>query len=126
MMRVAMIGPFGLRPKGTVAARALPLAKALARRGHEIWVLVPPWSNAQDSGREWTEDDVRINNVKIAPRLLIPLRLLTSTRRTRPDVVHVFKPKGYSGVTQWLLWQLRRSGVHSSRIILDEDDWEGA
>ena len=29
-MRVAMIGPFGLEPKGTMRARALPLAQALA------------------------------------------------------------------------------------------------
>ena len=27
-MRVAMVGPFGLKPKGTMAVRALPLAQA--------------------------------------------------------------------------------------------------
>ena len=38
-MRVAMIGSFGLAPKGTIAVRALPLARALARRGHTVTLV---------------------------------------------------------------------------------------
>ena len=38
-MRIAMIGPFGLGPKGTMRMRALPMAQALAARGHEVVLL---------------------------------------------------------------------------------------
>ena len=37
----------------------------------------------------------------------------------RPDVIHVFKPKGYSGLAGLVLSALRRPWV------LDTDDWEG-
>jgi glycosyltransferase involved in cell wall biosynthesis len=39
--------------------------------------------------------------------------------------VHCFKPKGYSGVAAWILWNLRRLGLTRSRLVVDEDDWEG-
>ncbi|MER3458571.1 MAG: glycosyltransferase family 1 protein, partial [Chloroflexota bacterium] len=54
-MRIAMIGPFGLRPKGTIAARALPLAQTLAARGHAVTLILPPWSWPEDAGRTWEE-----------------------------------------------------------------------
>jgi glycosyltransferase involved in cell wall biosynthesis len=44
-MKIAFIAPFGLQPKGTVSARMLPLAHALARRGHMVRVIVPPWDD---------------------------------------------------------------------------------
>lgn len=125
-MRVAMVGPFGLQPKGTMAVRALPLAQALTRRGHTVAVFLPPWSFPQDAGRVYDADGVRVENVAIAPRAQIPLRLVSRVRAFRPDVVHVFKPKAYAGITQWLLWQMRRVGVTNTRIVLDADDWEGA
>lgn len=123
-MRVAMIGPFGLKPKGTMAVRALPLAKALSRRGHELTLILPPWSYPPDAGRVWQEDAVRIENVPISPRAQIPFRIISRLRAFHPDIVHVFKPKAYSGVTQWLLWQARR-GASKMRLVLDQDDWEG-
>lgn len=121
-----MIGPFGLKPKGTMAVRALPLAKALTERGHTVALFLPPWSLPQDAGCAWDEDRVRIENVTISPRAQIPFRLVEKTRAFRPDIVHIFKPKGYSGIAQWLLWQMRRVGILNARIILDTDDWEGA
>ena len=66
-MRIVMIGPFGLRPKGTMSVRALPLAKALVANGHRVDVIMPPWSYPQDSGREWEEDGVSIRNVTLPP-----------------------------------------------------------
>ncbi len=125
-MRVAMVGPFGLKPKGTMAVRALPLARALVRRGHRVILILPPWSYPADAGRVWTDQGVRIENVPVTPRASIPLHLLSRIRRFQPDIVHVFKPKAYSGIVQWLLWQLRRAGLGRTRIVLDEDDWEGA
>ncbi len=121
-----MLGPFGLKPKGTMAVRALPLAKALTRRGHAVVMILPPWSYSQDAGRVWDEDGVRIENVTISPRAQIPFRLTEKARAFRPDVVHIFKPKGYAGIAQWLLWQTRRVGSMNARIVLDTDDWEGA
>src|SRR5690349_9211898 len=44
-MRIALIAPFGLQPKGTVSARMLPLAQALAGRGHMVRVVIPPWDD---------------------------------------------------------------------------------
>ncbi|TAH52900.1 MAG: glycosyltransferase WbuB [Chloroflexota bacterium] len=125
-MRVAMLGPFGLKPKGTMAVRALPLAKALTRRGYDVALFLPPWSYPQDGGRVWEENGVRIENVTIAPRAQIPFRLLARARAFQPDVIHIFKPKGYAGIAQWLGWQARRVGRMRARIILDTDDWEGA
>lgn len=121
-----MLGPFGLKPKGTMAVRALPLAKALTRRGYDVALFLPPWSYPQDAGRVWDENGVRIENVTIAPRAQIPFRLLARARAFQPDVIHIFKPKGYAGIAQWLGWQARRVGRMRARIILDTDDWEGA
>jgi glycosyltransferase involved in cell wall biosynthesis len=125
-MRIAFVGPFGLKPKGTMAVRALPLAKALTARGHTVAMFLPPWSYAQNAGRAYVDGGVLIENVAIAPRAFIPARLLARVRAFQPDAVHVFKPKGYAGMTQWLLWQLRRVGLHQTRLVLDTDDWEGA
>src|SRR5438105_4606679 len=44
-MRIAFIAPFGLQPKGTVSARMLPLAHALAQRGHQVRIIIPPWDD---------------------------------------------------------------------------------
>lgn len=121
-----MIGPFGLRPKGTMAVRALPLAKALAGRGHAVSMFLPPWSYPQDAGRKAEEERVRIENVAISPKALISLRLVRKTLEWKPDVIHFFKPKAYSGLSAWLLWQLRKVGGIHTKLILDEDDWEGA
>lgn len=125
-MRVAMVGPFGLKPKGTMAVRALPLAKALKARGHQVALFLPPWSHPTDAGRVQDEEGVRVDNVAISPRVMIPFRLWSHVRAFQPDVVHIFKPKGYAGLVQWLVWQLRRMGLTRTRIVLDTDDWEGA
>lgn len=125
-MRIAFVGPFGLKPKGTMAVRALPLAKALTARGHTVAMFLPPWSYAQDAGRVYDDADVRVENVAVTPRAFIPPRLVSRVRAFQPDVVHVFKPKAYAGMTQWLLWQMRRARLFKARIVLDTDDWEGA
>jgi glycosyltransferase involved in cell wall biosynthesis len=125
-MRVAMLGPFGLKPKGTMAVRALPLAQALCARGHTVTLILPPWSHEQDSGKSWQEGCVRIENVVVTLRPQIPFRMLSSVRAFQPDIIHIFKPKAYSGIIQWFVWQLRRFGGGKARIVLDQDDWEGA
>ncbi len=125
-MRIALVGPFGLKPKGTMAVRALPLARALRARGHAVTMILPPWSYPPDAGHAYDDAGVRIENVAIAPRAFIPPRLIARVRACQPDLVHIFKPKAYAGLTQWLLWQMRRGGLLRARIVLDTDDWEGA
>jgi len=49
--------------------------------------------------------------------------LLAETLAFQPDVVHSFKPKAYSGLAAWWLWQTRRSRLP---LFTDTDDWEGA
>jgi glycosyltransferase involved in cell wall biosynthesis len=133
-MNVVMVGPFGLRPKGTVSVRALPMAGALSGRGHAVTLLVPPWDHPADAGREWVEDGVRVENCALPPRLpllfhaLLTLRLVRRAVALSPDVVHCFKPKAYSGLAHFVLWWLRRLGLinRGLRLVVDADDWERA
>ncbi len=126
-MRIVFVGPFGMRPRGTMAVRALPLAQALVRRGHRVTMLLPPWQNPEDAGRTWEEKGVRIENLKL-PRglpgyfhLRLTAALVHRTRALRPDVVHLFKPKAYAGLTHFALAHL----PHPPRLVVDSDDWEG-
>ncbi len=129
--RIAMIGLFGLRPKGTMSARALPLAKALVARGYQVDIIMPPWSYPQDSGREWEEDGVNICNITLPPRfpllwhLIVTWRLVRQALALNPDVVHCFKPKGYAGLVAMAFWFLKRLGLIKARLVVDSDDWEG-
>jgi len=133
-MQIVMVGPFGLRPKGTMSVRALPLARALADRGHQVTLLLPPWSYPQDSGRRWQEDGVTVENVPLPPLpslwpLTLTGRLARRVLALRPQVVHCFKPKAYAGLVHYLLWWRRRlprgRGSPSPRLVVDTDDWEG-
>jgi glycosyltransferase involved in cell wall biosynthesis len=130
-MRIAMIGPFGLAPKGTMSARALPLAHALAAKGHHVKVFMPPWHTPQAAGTAWQEGDVALEYVSLAPswpvvsELAASWRLVRGALAWRPDVVHCFKPKAHAGLAAWALWHLRRLRRGTLRLVVDEDDWEG-
>jgi glycosyltransferase involved in cell wall biosynthesis len=133
-VNIVMVAPFGLSPKGTVKVRALPLAKALGARGHQVTLLIPPWDDPASSGMEWVEGPVRVVNAKLPPRIPILFHLLLSFRLVhrvlmlRPRVVHFFKPKAFAGLTHFFLWWMRRLGIVSSGVVfvVDEDDWERA
>jgi glycosyltransferase involved in cell wall biosynthesis len=105
------------------------MAKALAARGHSITIVLPPWQNPEDSGRRIEEDGVTIENIRLPMRipglqhLLIAARLARQTLRARPDVVHAFKPKAYSGLVHWLLCNVMP--YWRPPIVVDTDDWEG-
>ena len=130
-MRIAMIGPFGLRPKGTMAVRALPLARELAARGHAVLVVMPPWHPPAEAPRRWQEGGVQLAYVSLGPRwpglshLAITLRLARHALAWGAEVIHCFKPKGYSGLALLVLWLARRLGLCRARLVVDEDDWEG-
>lgn len=130
-MRVVFLGTFGLHPKGTMRARALPMAQALAALGHQVTLVLPPWDYPPHSGLRLKAGDVPIINVPIYPRipllwyLLVTLRLLKETLAQGPDVVHAFKPKGFSGLALMILWAMKKLGLLQARLVVDTDDWEG-
>lgn len=122
-----MLAPFGIRPKGTLSARMLPLAAALVERGHTVHIVAPSYLNPQDAATLRQIDGVTIEHARL-PRLPDPAAvieqavvLLRMVMRTRPDLVHLFKPKGYSGLAALGL-DLLQPRVP---LIVDTDDWEG-
>ncbi len=126
--RVALVAPFGLRPKGTTSARILPIARVLASRGASVRVVIPPWDDPGRAGQRWREDGVEIvhTTARGAPfgAAQILRELLRETRGFAPDVVHCFKPIGYSGALAAILTaSARRRGT--PLIVVDSDDFEG-
>jgi glycosyltransferase involved in cell wall biosynthesis len=106
-----------------VRARAFPLAAELVKQGHEVTIFLTPYDNLEYSGKEWIAEGVRVRNLSLrdtSKRSLAAVvpRLCQAVRDYVPDLVHVFKPKGFAGIAAMLL---RRS----HRVILDCDDWEG-
>lgn len=130
-MNIVMIGPFGLRPKGTVSVRAVPLARALVQRGHRVTVLIPPWNFPKDSGRVFDDQGVQVRNVVLPRRLPllghaeIARRLVAAAHDVQPDVIHLFKPKAYAGLVAWAWWYGRSILGAQTRLVVDADDWEG-
>ncbi|MCI0397728.1 MAG: glycosyltransferase family 4 protein [Chloroflexi bacterium] len=122
-MRIAMVGPFGFHPNKTMRHRALPLARALVRRGHQVKLFMLPWQTPQEAGREWPEDGVAVRYVSLGGGVPgTAARLARETLAWRPEVVHTFKPKAYSGLVAWWLWRFHRDRL---RLVTDTDDWEG-
>ena len=122
-MRVAMVGPFGFHPNKTMRSRAFRLARALVQSGHEVGIFMPPWQTPREAGRQWEEEGVYIQYVGLAGGVPgTTLRIVRAALAFQPDVVHCFKPKAYSGLVAWWLWQARR---RSLRLVTDSDDWEG-
>ncbi|MBI3971190.1 MAG: glycosyltransferase family 4 protein [Chloroflexi bacterium] len=146
MLRLVFIAPFARAPKATTQARVLPLARALAARGHAVTVLVPPYDNPRESGERFRCGEAEVEALPVnegvpeqSPRQAVeqPRLAMALVRRAlelRPDVVHVFKPKAVSGLAQIALWYRRRIARARGRggegpgwpaIVLDTDDWEG-
>jgi glycosyltransferase involved in cell wall biosynthesis len=136
-LRIAFVAPFGLRAKGTTRARALPLARELAYRGHAVALFIPPYDSPEDAGKRWSDAGVELVNVAM-PRLLAPgplcyfllaWNVLRAVVAWQPEIVHVFKPKGPSGLVATALWVTRggrpRRVAPALALIVDSDDWEG-
>ena len=133
-MCIVFVGPFGLQPKGTVSARAVPIARALARRGHSVAVVTPPWDNPQDSGKSLCLDGVPVVNIRLPLRLPLIwylvvtfrlVRLALSASGGRPEAIHFFKPKAFSGLAMMALWLTNKLRLTKLRLVVDSDDWEG-
>lgn len=127
-LRIALLAPFALHPKGTTRWRVMPLARALAAAGHAVRVVVPPYDWPTDSGRRWTDRGVDLINVPLPRRpggagyAEMTARVLRCAVDWRPDVVHCFKPTGYSGLATAALLRWPRPRV----VAVDADDWEAA
>ena len=124
-MNIVMLGPFAFTPKGTVSARAFYAARALVKRGHRVTILMPPYDNLADSGKQWMRDGVQLVNMvirRVTPitPVTVALAMARRAQAMKPDVIHVFKPTGYSGLAEHFLSE--SSGVP---LVLDHDDWEG-
>ncbi len=131
-MNIVFVGPFGLQPKGTMKVRALPLAKALVKKGHTVTILIPPWDDPDSAGQSWNDSGVQVINVSLPSpipllfHILLTRALVIQTLKLQPDVIHFFKPKAYAGLAHfWLWWRRRLKGI-SAKLVLDEDDWEQA
>lgn len=130
-MKIIFLAPFGIRPKGTVIARMLPLAFELQKKGHEVVIVAPPYTNPEDSGKVEIVRGIRIVNVRLPTggkvRSAFPLawRMFRRTMAEKPDLVHLFKPKGYGGLAAMLLLFLRKIGFRTPSLFVDSDDWEG-
>jgi glycosyltransferase involved in cell wall biosynthesis len=130
-VKIVFLAPFGIRPKGTLLARMLPLAVELQKLGHKVVVVAPPYTNPEDSGRVETVRGVQIVNVrlpkggKILGVLPLVWRMFRATAAEKPELVHLFKPKGYGGLAAMLLLALRKIGFRLPPVFVDSDDWEG-
>lgn len=122
-MRIAMVGPFGLHPNKTMASRALGLARPFTQQGHTVKLFMPPWQTPDEADKSWQVDGVEMRYVPLTGGVVgITRRLVREVLDWQPDVVHCFKPKAYSGLVAWWLWQFHRTRL---RLIMDTDDWEG-
>lgn len=124
-MNILQVAGFAWEPKGTVRARAYPLAMEMVRRGHRVAIAIAPYDNLNYSGKEFLTNGVQIINLHIPNRdrltlAGIPWKLMKVVDKIKPDVVHVFKPKGFAGLVAMALLD---KGYRS--IVLDCDDWEG-
>jgi glycosyltransferase involved in cell wall biosynthesis len=109
----------------------LPLAAGLQELGHQVVIVAPPYTNPEDSGKVETVRGVTIRNIVLGPKnkaLAAPLlvwRLFRTALAEKPDLVHLFKPKGYSGLAAMLHICSYRLGIRMPHLFLDTDDWEG-
>lgn len=131
-MNILFLAPFGIRPKGTVIARMLPLAAALQRRGVLVTIVAPPYTNPEDSGKEESIRNVRLLNIvlssawKPVATLVMAWRMFRLALSQKPCLVHLFKPKGYGGLSAMLMLFLRKTGISLPPVLVDTDDWEGS
>ena len=125
-MKIVCFAPFAFAPKATVSMRLLPMASALARRGHEVSVLIPPYDAPADSGKTYDWDGVRVENLTarepITPASYLSLarQMAARAKDINPNVFYVFKPVGPGALAMWQMWL-----GGERRFVLDNDDWEG-
>lgn len=131
-----MIGPYATYPKGTVPLRMVPMAEALHLKGYSVSIVLPPYDNVAESGREYTMKGVKIYNVAIpkgfnvgtsflAKHILIADSVVRKALELKPELMHIFAPTGMSGLSAMLLIMRKWFGFSKIPMVLDIDDWFG-
>jgi glycosyltransferase involved in cell wall biosynthesis len=117
-MNIVMIGPFGMAPKQTMRRRALPLASALAARGHRVTMLLPPWSNPEAGGTQTEDGGVQIVNLPLRRIGLCKARLVV-------DADDWEGAGGWNDVERYgamlqrfFVWQERWGLTHADRVTV--------
>ena len=128
LRRIVLVAPFGLRPKGTTIARVLPIGRVLANGGAQVRIVIPPWDDPEAAGTTRKEDELEIVHTGRTTGALGVARtfrdLLRLVDEFEPDVIHAFKPIGFSGAVGW--WKARQTGRSGQPlVVLDTDDLEG-
>ena len=96
------------------------LARELVARGHTVQLFMPPWQTPHEADKSWQEDGVSLRYVPLNGGVPgITRRLIREALTWQPDVVHCFKPKAYSGLAGWWLWQFHRRRI---RLVMDTDE----
>ena len=116
-----MAGTFAAWRLGTLQARALPLARELRAHGVRCAIVTVPWDMPAESGVKDTIAGVDLHNTTQAAVATFPLAVYQQMRQIQaldPRAVHVFKPKGYGGLSGQLL-------ARNIPLLVDSDDWEG-
>ena len=122
LQRILMLGTFGMQPKGTMSARAAGIAATLRERGIDTRIATVPWDNPASAGTSDTWMGVPVTNTRTVNPLFWPLavrELLQVAGEFQPDLIHLFKPKGFGDLAARYL---QRRGVP---VVVDMDDWEG-
>jgi glycosyltransferase involved in cell wall biosynthesis len=118
---VVMLGTFAVWSRGTLQARTLPLMQALNERGVRCALVTTPWDMSSAAGVVELHGQIPLVNTHAhrphdAPRAVA--EQVSWVRRLRPQLVHVYKPKGFGGLAGRLL-------LGRMPVIVDSDDWEG-
>jgi len=131
VMHALFLSSFGPCKRQTLPRRLLPLARALAARGHEVGLLIPAWDCPQSEARgQRSEVGGQVGEVRVIvpelglggggvyPQLLG--RLQRQIRAFEPDILFVSKGLGYAGRAG--RWWMKQGG----QIVVDVDDLEPA
>lgn len=130
-MKIVFLAPFGLRPKGTVIARMVPLAAELTGLGCDVVIIAPPYTNPEDAGTMETVRGVTVKNIPLGPFTgtaaapVLAWRLFRAALLEKPALIHLFKPKGYAGMAAMLQVVCAGLGMKMPRLFVDTDDLEG-
>ena len=124
MKRMLFLASFGQCRRQTVQRRLLPLARAMAARGHAVRLLIPTWDCPHQTGRRQM-GAVTVVAPALGPGVRgvypgLPGRLQREIMAFAPDLLFVSKGLGYAG--RAMRWWMQRGGV----AVLDVDDLEKA
>ncbi|NBU64942.1 MAG: glycosyltransferase, partial [Chloroflexia bacterium] len=107
--------------------RMLPLANALAQAGHVVHIIAPPIHNPQDAGTTVVHGATPVTHTRaptwpsVAGVAQQSLALWRGALQCRPDLIHLFKPKGQAGLAA----HYGRMVAPHIPLVVDCDDREG-